>query len=331
MNLMTLLQSVGADIAPEEDTIEVMGARPRPQAVRPNYNEAPEREAIDPRYILSDDRIAPNADEMDEIVPRKGMFGVKGTLRDVLGLLGDTLLVGGGDNAIYAPRRAQEREGDALFGFTQNPLQAIERLAAENPDAAAKLWTQFQQAEQAKAVFQGQQAGRESQINDRNFDNREKGLNRVSRWVAGGLPYEQIIKGAAQYNITAEELAELGVGPNMTPEQRQQFAAGDMTVNQQVQVPYTERRVLTGEKNADTARINATRPRAAPQPRQRTLSGVDAEVADAVLNGTATPAQKKYYDERLTRGKKSGGRINAAPPPPAAAGKKPASRFRIIN
>lgn len=60
---------------------------------------------------------------------RKGMFGIKGTFRDILGTLGDALLMGNNQQAMYAPRRQQEKIADALFDYQTNPQQAIQRLS----------------------------------------------------------------------------------------------------------------------------------------------------------------------------------------------------------
>jgi hypothetical protein len=79
-----------------------------------------------------------------KFAPRHGMFGVKGTLRDVLGLLGDSLLIGSGNKAIYQPQRALERKADALVGFTDNPDAAAERLAAQDPSAGMEFYSNLQ-------------------------------------------------------------------------------------------------------------------------------------------------------------------------------------------
>lgn len=61
----------------------------------------------------------PSLDEMFQSgqagIDRRGMFGVKGDFRDVLGVLGDALLMGfGKQDPIYAPRRNEERLADTL-------------------------------------------------------------------------------------------------------------------------------------------------------------------------------------------------------------------------
>lgn len=70
----------------------------------------------------------------------QGMFGVKGTLRDVIGLLGDAFLTQAGRDPIYGPGREREREAEAMLGFAENPMEAVQRLARVNPDSAQKLY-----------------------------------------------------------------------------------------------------------------------------------------------------------------------------------------------
>ena len=48
---------------------------------------------------------------------RRGMFGVKGTLRDILGVLGDAFLIQSGNAPIYGPTRREERISDAMAAF----------------------------------------------------------------------------------------------------------------------------------------------------------------------------------------------------------------------
>ena len=85
-----------------------------------------------------------------EPIVNKGLFGVKGTLRDVLGILGDALT----GRPTYSTIRRQEKFGDILAGkyqdnleesFAQNPLLAIQRLAEEGyGKEAADLLQQVQ-------------------------------------------------------------------------------------------------------------------------------------------------------------------------------------------
>lgn len=95
-------------------------------------------------------------------IEHKGMFGVKGTLRDILGLLGDTYLMANGRDPYYSPIRRQERFSDALSGgyqnddsesFANNPLLALQRVAeAGFGKEYTDLYQDFTKTEQAKAA-----------------------------------------------------------------------------------------------------------------------------------------------------------------------------------
>jgi hypothetical protein len=295
--------------------IEVMGSRGRSEPERPVYGDPEERPITRQRYVLNDDRMAPTKEELKEIVPRsQGYFGSKGTLRDILGGLSDAFLVQGGGDFEYKKLRDRERKGDAMFGFTNNPQQAIERLAAGGyTDEAEELQKNFATQEQNKRVLDSQDAGRQSQIKDRDFDNRDKGYNRIARWTAAGVPYPQLVTAAKQYGILEEELNALGISPDMTPEQRKQIGGMDMTVNQQMQIPFTERRVqvaergaATGEQNAQSNRIRANRPPAGRAPRSQTeleyFQSIDKKPA-----AQRTQGEKDFY-KKYTQGTGRGSR-----------------------
>lgn len=70
----------------------------------------------------------------------RGMFGVHGVPRDILGLLGDAFLVQSGHKPVYSAARQDEKEADAMGNFATDPLQAAQRLAAENPEAARDFY-----------------------------------------------------------------------------------------------------------------------------------------------------------------------------------------------
>lgn len=73
-----------------------------------------------------------------------GMFGLHGGLRDILGAVGDAFLRQGGGQAVYAPRHQMESEANAMRGFVDNPMAAMERLNRENPTAARAFYDSVQ-------------------------------------------------------------------------------------------------------------------------------------------------------------------------------------------
>ena len=105
-----------------------------------------------------------------EVSDRRGMFGMKGTLRDVLGVLGDAFLMQSGNAPIYAPRRRQEQISDAMAGYADKPLEAIERVAYYDPAMAAELKKEYETNLLRQAQQQSLEDTRQSQIEARNYN-----------------------------------------------------------------------------------------------------------------------------------------------------------------
>lgn len=318
-------QQSAAGAVPEElNEILVQAPQGRPTAVAPDYADAPARDQIQPRYVLNDDRIAPRPEELDEIVPRKGMFGVKGTLRDVLGTLGDAFLVQSGRDTVYRPQRLREQMGDAMFGASDDPYQAAERLASQGfVKEAQELIEQTQRNEYQQGMLSSTEGARQDQANNRREDNLTILRNLTARRLqAAGDDPDKVAYALQLAEQDAQRLGitvnDLGINPNMTPAQRAVVAGGDMTVNQQVQIPFTERRVATGEKNAESARISATRPRnPPPRPRADTDQEYFRDISQVPPN-ERTAEENQWMDMYIngrSRGGRSDGRRDVSPAP----------------
>lgn len=83
-----------------------------------------------------------------------GLYGLlpqnlqHGTLRNVLGALGDAFLVGSGGQATYSPRMQRQEIGDAMAGYDQNPQAAIQRVADTGAPGAAEMASKLEQQRQ---------------------------------------------------------------------------------------------------------------------------------------------------------------------------------------
>lgn len=318
MNPLQLLQLLGAagatppPPAEAEDEILVTGKkRTGPQGLGslPRYDPAdlPPLDDKQPVMMRNNEFLTGAKDAQQSAPERKGMFGVKGTLRDVLGLIGDTYLTTNGRNPIYRPVQQQEREADAMAGFSENPQAAMERLAAlpGGQEMAQKLMAQYQadQVRQTQAAAVAQ--NRQSMDDDRSGRRSLNFMKYAGQTLAGIDP-----KNSAALAQTVELLrkraealkidpSDLGITPDMSPEEIQATVAGSIGTYQTRQLPIAQ-------QNADANTTRANRPPAGRAPPQQGLSNVDAGVANAVLNGTATPAQQKYYNDRIKRPSKGG-------------------------
>jgi hypothetical protein len=261
----------------------------------------------------------------DQAPKRAGRFGVKGTLRDILGTVGDAFLMQSGNNPMYAQKRNQERMADAMVGFSADPLAAMERLAnAGYGDQAAALQKQFfgqlndAQSQALKAqgheldVAQNQQKSYKDYgalfsnmigaATPETYDRMKPILNRLKE--VGGLGDEYMVPDAYDADYSAV------------------IAQGGMPVSRQIMAQQGERRLEQGDQrigisqqNADTARINANRPRATPKPRSQTALEYYKEIG-AKSPSERTAAEKDFYNKFISSGKstkKSNGRRKVDP------------------
>ncbi len=142
------------------------------------------------------------ANGMDKYFPpmpaHKGLFGIHGTFRDILGILGDTL--GGTD--IYRKTREQEKLADAYAGFNTDPSAAIERIAKINPVLAQKLY---------KDYTESQLTAEEKRSTTAWNNNRAEGLvhDRLGAMAATATP--------ENWPLVREAMRDYAIGKKVTP------------------------------------------------------------------------------------------------------------------
>lgn len=251
LNLMALLQSVGVvpPQALDSQDILVQGAKPGSTPLQGLGNRDQLEEAL---------QASQNAPE------RKGMFGTKGTLREILGTVGDAFLIQSGNNPIYTPRRQQEKLSDAYAGFTgasgENPEEvlknqqaALERLAATpgGVEIAQKAYAQMQDNQARMAASQNTT----SYKNDALYLQKIDKLGKLASNIYAGTKTPEETEAATQRLIgLAQALkvdpADLGVKPGMSAEDIRAIALGNQTPYQQASIPIRQ-------QNADAATTNA--------------------------------------------------------------------------
>jgi len=285
---LNLLQSSIADLDPDQIsqdiTVNGHGAQP--------VEDDPAPPAMGNRSFLEEAQSAlGNAPE------RKGMFGMKGTLRDILGTLGDAFLVQGGGKEIYRPRREQEQQMDAMGGFTANPLAAMERLS-QSPgglEMARDLFKQFQTNQTQQGQLRSIDGARQDLIADRDYKHKQDFSNYAARMLNFADTPE---KQAVAIDLITKRAQALGLDVNeliptegMTDVQRGLLGAGDMTVNQQQQIPLRQQQLEVARQNANANTTRANRPPQgrAPSPNEIVVPLLRARESGAEL----TPEQEE--------------------------------------
>lgn len=102
-----------------------------------------------------------------------GIFGLlpqgaqHGTLRNVLGALGDAFLVQSGNKPVYRERMERQQMGDAMAGYDNDPQAAIQRVGATGATGAPEMADKMQQNYNNLALHRDQlaalQANRDAQ------------------------------------------------------------------------------------------------------------------------------------------------------------------------
>jgi hypothetical protein len=224
---------------------------------RANAPANPQDTSYDDYVLNNTDAVtarAADVSQTEEASQRKGMFGVKGTLRDILGLVGDAFLVQGGNKPMYAPHRQQERISDAMAGFSVDPVAAGERVA--NYDAGLG----YDIVKDARATELAQGKLKE----DGRTENRQAFKDasaRISQAYAAVMqnPTPETAAYALQLARNESEvlgipLAQLGVTEDMTQDVMSILAGRGSTVSQTNNLPLAERRVANSEAVTDIAR-----------------------------------------------------------------------------
>lgn len=318
-NTIGMLLGANPDLRPEgaDGVIEVVGRKPTGQG---GDFEPPAPRAIGNRSYLEE------ALQASENAPqRKGMFGIKGTLRDIVGTLGDAFLVQSGANPLYRPQRQREMESDALVGFTSDPKAAMERLANINPEAALDLFKNQAMAQYRDATSERQQANLERQItNDTNRAKFERIKLGVGMFGNAKTPEEQQL---IRHWINDPEASLDDLPPHL-------LSGAGMTAYQTTQVPLNERKTRVAERNASSNEVRAARPpqpRAAPQP---TAASIAAPIFEKIRAGKEISPGEEATLSRLGfspgKGQRKGGiqRPGAAAPSPTRSRPQPGQVIR---
>ncbi len=302
LDLLPLLaQGVGAAVQPQTD----------PDAIYATGRQAPVyQDDPAPRPLGNRSAIEESAQAKANSPQHKGMFGVRGTLRDVLGMLGDSFLLGTGRKSIYSPQRDEEKRGDALSGFTQDPMAAIERLTqAGGSEMAQKMFNDFIDNQTKAASAQSLIGNRDTQARTRDDANLSTFQNQAGRVWAGtqdkAVARQRILSMAKARGIN---LGQLGLSDNPTDEELGTLAAGDMTVNQQQNLPVAQQNANSREYSAH----KASAPRATPNP---TSASIAAPILAKIAAGKPLTKGEQDVVDRTAPAPKKGG--YALPPLPA--------------
>lgn len=299
------------------------------------------------RQYLEEAAAANNAQLPADVTDqRRGLFGVRGGLRDLLGTLGDALVTANGGEATYAPRRERERLADAMVGYTNSPeaaMAAVERVTQIDPVAGRELLDQLRNDELRRAQIDNTRYGTDV----RQANNQATQANKLRQAIANVLstpgafanglidaPAYQVIAGMAgsmgltpeDFGITdlmTEEAGRNFAGSNYTPQARR---AGDQ---RDTQLEINQGQLSVSQQNANSNAIRANRAPPPRTPRAETSDERYIRLGDIPLN-QMSPGEAQWYRQEAARREggnspRRGGAVSATPPAATT------NRFRIVG
>lgn len=316
--------------ASQNQPIVVTGRQTPAQGRQPslpvNYPDAP-------RVSLSNGPDAPDYGNRAQVEAARAAVAndrkPQSKLHSILDNIGDALLMANGNEPIHKNNRDEEDLQNSMVGFTDNPRAAFERANTVNSKFAQEAYKNYQDNQYHQGQLQSLNSSRQSEIDNRAFDNRDKGMTRVMQWAYGGMPYDRIVNAAKSYGISENDLQQMGVTPTMTPEDRKAFAYGAMNVNQQVQVPFKEQSLDIAQQNANANKEKADKYQPYSPPPRQPRAQTELEYFQQIGGkdpSQRTAAEKDFY-KKYTQGTK-GSRLGGITPPPAPGAP---SRFRILK
>lgn len=265
------------------------------------------------------------AQNSEEAAQHKGMFGIKGTLRDVLGTLGDAMLVQSGNNRVYAPAREQERMGDAMSGFTRDPSAAAERVSAYDPQIAQQLMARAaaeQQARQQAAMAQQKAQLEAIKSGNETYDNYAEMFSKAAGAVTPDtVQYLAPImsKLKERGNLGDDYLIpETGDEPFLRGYQRMSIDSKDQITRDQQdrRLSQYDRGLGISQQNADSSRIRANRPPARSSGRSQTTLEYYKEIDRKPASQRSAGEQAFYEKYQSSGGSRSTNRRDLSGPRP---------------
>jgi hypothetical protein len=281
----------------------------------PNYNNSAALSGV--QRALSAD--AP-VDAARDPGPSHGIWGLlpsnmqHGTLRNVLGSIGDAFLLGSGKQAQYTPVLQQRQIGNAMAGYQTNPQSAIERIAATGAPGSDKMAQSLEESQQnlqmRKAIAEQNNQYRNSQIQSRNDSIIARMAPTVAGWAQNAktpqdyqAAYQRADAAAKRVDPSASA-ADFGyVDPkDWQPNSMQGVGAttGQILRNQTGQQSIAER-ATAAQQASDDRMYHYTHPNY--QPRSPTTATIDQGIIQKLNAGQPLSAgEQQYWQHRMSGG-----------------------------
>lgn len=259
------------------------------------------------------DLLRANAGGIGSSVPveHKGIFGVKGRTRDFLGALFDAMATGFGGKAVYQPGRDQELIGDAVNQYGFGSPEAMQAIAAINPQLAQQMYNQQEMADYRREGLGIRARGMDARVGNINTKTDEINRKRAGSMITAGIPKEVVAQAYPQF---AGDIADL------EGEQLNRWATGNsMDTNQQVQANATQQKITNqADQFKQTLPIKQQTADAATTRAGASVTSAGASASRASTAASVAPSQVRRNDASAAYDNKragTGGGGGMATPP----------------
>jgi hypothetical protein len=261
---------------------DLLGMGAQAGATPPIYNPNQNQSEVIPETIDTTPIVSDPAPE------HKGLFGVKGTLRDLLGMAGDFRANMEGRPGRYEQLRKQEQIGDAMRGFNEDPMTAIRRVFKADGKLGNEMLESYREQETKRLLAEEKRREQGRQIIQGML-----GTIKDDRTYAKMAPL--LRQSAQRYGVPAEEIDPY-LGDKYDPDLIAAYRYGGFPVDRQIAAEETRRYHDLQDENADQ-RTGIQASRAAAQNAQgaRRTSAYERNVANQIErrnNPVARPSSK---------------------------------------
>lgn len=330
-----------ADKATELEGLVVMPPK-RPEPA-PKPRPEPTRNPYTDDYI----KAAQAAEVAQAQLPRvsgatdAGLYGLlpkgirQGRFRDILGAIGDGMLIGSGGDPIYQPRAEQRRMGQALIGYGQDPTSAAERLAQTgSPDSIKTATELFKSIQTAETKEQAQAALAEYRT-QQNRLRSDQVIQRMGSIVPGVLArattpeaylsaYDRLDQAVKRLNPEADPTSAWGL-PHPNDWSPEMTAWIGTTGGQQIGADISRERI----QQSDTNNVRSTSTSAANNRRSTAQSDINSRRSAAQSD---TNSRRSSADRNAAKsGKKEGGGLHTRNKPGAKTDTPTTKNSRVVT
>ncbi len=236
----------------------------------------------------------PFRNSLREGIVRRGPFSIGHTGGNILGAIGDALLIGAGRDPVYAPRLHRARSAEALIDYTQDPQRAIDQYSQVDPEKAMILADRLAERQSVGAYRNSQ-----IQANNDEYENRTHGVALGLLGAATPSTYPAIRQRISDYYQSRGITPLFDLPEQYDEEAVQSFARGGIPVAKQAKLAEDRRyhdAVIGQDRMEEAGRTQRNR-----EDNATSTANNNADNVTSRANNTATNDTRRATSSTIAR------------------------------